>query len=161
MLIFTNIDAGGLLLFFSTNIFQILEGDELNLFIQSDNNDISFIWNAFLFQNKENFKYCRLIGLLLGKTIMHNITINICFNKLIYKMILCEKIQFEDLIFIDSTLYKSLNNLKETIQYNYLDDDNNFNILPNLDLNDEMKDINNHIHSFELVKIGRNTNESN
>jgi hypothetical protein len=76
-------------------------------------------------------------------------------------MILCEKIQFEDLIFIDSTLYKSLNNLKETIQYNYLDDDNNFNILPNLDLNDEMKDINNHIHSFELVKIGRNTNESN
>ena len=36
-------------------------------------------------------------------------------------MILCEKIEFEDLIFIDSQLYKSLNNLKENLKYN---DDN-------------------------------------
>ena len=98
------IDGGGLLRDFFTNIFQILEGDQLQLFIQSENNEFSYILNPFLFHNEENFKYCRLIGLLLGKAIMQNITINICFNKLIYKMILCEKIQFEDLIFIDNQL---------------------------------------------------------
>ncbi len=154
------IDAGGLLRDFFTNIFQILEGDDLKLFIQSDSNDFSYILNPFLFHNEETFKYCRLIGLLLGKAIMQNITINICFNKLIYKMILCEKIEFEDLIFIDSQLYKSLNNLKESLKYN---DDDNFNILKDLDLNYviEMKDINNRIHSFELVKNGRNMNVEN
>ena len=153
------IDAGGLLRDFFTNIFQILEGDELKLFIQSDSNDFSYILNPFLFHNEETFKYCRLIGLLLGKAIMQNITINICFNKLIYKMILCEKVEFEDLIFIDSQLYKSLNNLKENLKYN----DDNFNILKDLDLNYaiEMKDLYNRIHSFELVKNGRNMNVEN
>ena len=156
------IDAGGLLRDFFTNIFQILEGDQLKLFIQSDSNDFSYILNPFLFHNEENFKYCRLIGLLIGKAIMQNITINICFNKLIYKMILCEKIQFEDLIFIDSQLYKSLNNLKENMKYNDENDDN-YNILNDLELNYaiEMKDVYNHIHSFELMKNGRNINVVN
>ena len=69
-------------------------------------------------------------------------------------MILFEKIEFEDLNFIDSQLYKSMNNLKESIKY--AEGDNN--ILKDLELNYaiEMKDINNHIHSFELVKEGRN-----
>ena len=148
------IDAGGLLRDFFTNIFQILEGDQLQLFIQSDSSDFSYILNPFLFQNEDNFKYCRLIGLLLAKAITQNVTINICFNKLIYKMILFEKIEFEDLNFIDSQLYKSMNNLKESIKY--AEGDNN--ILKDLELNYaiEMKDINNHIHSFELVKEGRN-----
>ena len=155
------IDAGGLLRDFFTNIFQILEGDQLQLFIQSENNEFSYILNPFLFPNEENFKYCRLIGLLLGKAIMQNITINICFNKLIYKMILCEKIQFEDLMFIDNQLYKSLNNLKENLKYNDINDDNN--ILKDLEMNYaiEMRDVNNHLHSFELIKNGRNINVEN
>ena len=155
------IDAGGLLRDFFTNIFQILEGEQLQLFIPSENNEFSYILNPFLFQNEENFKYCRLIGLLLGKAIMQNITINICFNKLIYKMILCEKIQYEDLIFIDNQLYKSLNNLKENLQYNDINDGNN--ILKDLDMNYaiEMRDINNHLHSFELIKNGRNISVDN
>ena len=150
------IDAGGLLRDFFTNIFQILEGDQLQLFITSENNEFSYILNPFLFHNDENFKYCRLIGILLGKAIMQNITINICFNKLIYKMILCEKIQFEDLIFIDNQLYKSLNNLKENLNF-----DNN--ILKDLEMNYaiEMRDVNNHLHSFELIKNGRNINVEN
>ena len=157
------IDAGGLLRDFFTNIFQILEGEQLQLFIPSENNEFSYILNPFLFQNEENFKYCRLIGLLLGKAIIQNITINICFNKLIYKMILCEKIQFEDLIFIDNQLYKSLNNLKESLKYADINDDNNNNILKELEMNYaiEMKDIHNHIHSFELIKNGRNMTVNN
>ena len=89
-------DAGGIIREFFTNVFQTLENDKLKLFIQSDSNDFSYILNPFLLQNKENFRYCRLIGLLIGKALIQNITINICFNKLIYKMILQEKILFED-----------------------------------------------------------------
>ena len=152
------IDAGGLMRDFFTNIFQILEGEQLKLFLPSESNDFSYILNPFLIENEENLKYCKLIGILLGKAILQNITINICFNQLIYKMILCEKIEFEDLMFIDSPLYKSLNNLKENIKYGGGDD-----MLKDLglDYSIEMKDSNNHLHSFELIKNGRNTNVEN
>ena len=152
------IDAGGLMRDFFTNIFEILEGEQLKLFLQSESSDFSYILNPFLFQNEENFKYCKLIGILLGKAILQNITINICFNKLIYKMILCEKVEFEDLMFIDSPLYKSLNNLKENIKY-----DGGEDMLKDLglDYSIEMKDCNNRLHSFELIKNGRNINVEN
>ena len=146
-----SIDAGGILREFFTNIFEILEGDELKLFIPSESNDFSYILNPFLMQNEQNFKLCKLIGLLMAKAIIQNITINICFNKLIYKMILCEKIDFEDLIFIDSQLYKSLKNLKEIIE----NDNNNIITALDLDYSIEMKDCYNHIHSFELIENGR------
>ena len=147
-----SIDAGGILREFFTNIFEILEGDELKLFIPSESSDFSYILNPFLIQNEQNFKLCNLIGLLMAKAIIQNITINICFNKLIYKMILVEKIEFEDLIFIDSQLYKSLKNLKEIIE-----NENNNNIITELqlDYSIEMKDCYNHIHSFELIENGR------
>ena len=153
-------DEGGLLRDFFTNIFQILEGEQLKLFVQSDSNDFSYILNPFLVQNNENFNYCKLVGLLLGKAILQNITVNICFNKLIYKMILCEKIEFEDLIFIDSQLYNSLRNLKDNIKNNEINNNinNNINIIKDLDLNYsiEMKDCYERLHSFDLIENGRN-----
>ena len=152
-------DAGGIIREFFTNVFQTLENDKLKLFIQSDSNDFSYILNPFLLHNEENFRYCRLIGLLIGKALIQNITINICFNKLIYKMILQEKILFKDLVFIDGPLYNSLRNLKENIQYNKLINPNiNYNIMKELGLfySIEMKDCNNHLHSFELIPNGRN-----
>ena len=153
-------DAGGVIREFFTNVFQTLESDKLKLFIQSDSNDFSYILNPFLLQNNENFKYCRLIGLLLAKALIQNITINICFNKLIYKMILEEKITFDDLIFIDGELYNSLRNLKENIEYNNLINpgQNNNDLIKNLGLvySIEIKDCYNHIHSFELIENGRN-----
>ena len=156
------IDEGGLLRDFFTNIFQILEGDQLKLFVQSESNEFSYILNPFLSQNEENFKLCRLIGILLGKAILQNITINICFNKLLYKMILCEKIEFEDLILIDSQLYHSFKNLKENIKNNKEKDDNN-DVIKNLglDYSIEMKDCNNQIHSFELIKNGKDIEVEN
>ena len=163
-----SIDAGGILREFFTIIFEILEGDQLKLFIQSETNDFSYILNPFLKQNEENFKLCRLIGLLMAKAIIQNITINICFNKLLYKMILCEKIEFDDLIFIDSQLYNSIRNLKESIDNSTItngneNDINNTNIISDLglDYSIEMKDCNNHMHSFELIENGRNINVEN
>jgi hypothetical protein len=153
-------DAGGILREFFTNIFQTLESEKLNLFIQSDSNDFSYILNPFLMQNTENFNYCALIGLLMAKALIQNITINICFNKLIYKMILQEKIEFEDLVFIDGPLYNSLRNLKENLEYNNLINpgQNNNDLIKELGLfySIEMKDCYDHMHSFELVENGRN-----
>ena len=75
---------------------QNLESDKLGIFIVSDSNDFSYIINPFLVQNEENFQYFTFIGKLISKALLDNITINICFNKLIYKMILQEKIEFND-----------------------------------------------------------------
>jgi hypothetical protein len=158
------IDAGGLLRDFFSNIFEILEGEKLKLFITGESSDFSYILNPLLMQNEENFKYCRLIGLLLAKAIIQNITINICFNKLMYKLILCEKMEFDDLIFIDSQLYNSLKNLKENMEYgNEIENENNNDIIKELglDYSIEMKDCYNHMHSFELIKNGRNITVEN
>ena len=158
-------DVGGLLREFFTNIFQILESDKLKLFIPSDSSDFSYILNPFLDYNEENVRYCKFIGLLLAKALMQNVTINVCFNKIIYKMILQEKIEFEDLVFIDGTLYNSLRNLKENIEYNKLinPSDNSNNILLDLGIfySIELKDCNNHLHYLDLIENGRNINVEN
>ena len=159
-------DAGGILREFFTNIFQVLQNDKLKLFIPSDSHDFSYILNPFLLHNSENFRYCRLIGLLMGKALTEFITINVCFNKLIYKMILKEKITFEDLVFIDGSLYTSLRNLKENIEYNKLinpNENNNNDIVNELGLfySIEIKDCYNHLHSFDLIENGRNISVEN
>jgi len=142
-----SLDAGGIMREWFTTIFQTLEADKLKLFIISDSNEFSYIINPFLAHNKENFEYFAFIGKLIAKALLDNITVNICFNKLIYKMILQEEITFNDLLFIDYSLYTSLKNLKDS------DNENN-----NLELyySIEMNDVYNHMHSLELVKNGRN-----
>ena len=157
-------DVGGLLREFFTNTFQTLESEELKLFIQGEGNEITYNLNPFLIHNTENFAYCKFIGLLMAKALIQNVTINICFNKIIYKMILEEKITFDDLMFIDSELYNSLRNLKDNIEYNkMINQGNNNNIIEDLGLSYaiEMKDKQNHLHTFELIENGRNKNVDN
>ena len=108
-------DVGGILREFFSNIFQILESENLKLFVKSDTKEFSYILNPFLFQNKENFRYLRLVGVLIAKALMQNVTINICFNKLIYKMILQEKIEFDDLAFIDTEFYTSIKSINASV----------------------------------------------
>ena len=140
-------DAGGIMREWFTTVFQTLEADKLKLFIISDSNEFSYIINPFLSHNKENLEYFAFIGKLIAKALFDNITVNICFNKLIYKMILQEEINFNDLLFIDYTLYTSLKNLKEI----GLSQNNNLEVYSSL----EMKDVYNHTHSLELVNKGR------
>jgi len=140
-------DAGGIMREFFTTIFQTLEADKLKLFIISDSNEFSYIINPLLFHNKENFEYFAFIGKLIAKALLDNITVNICFNKIIYKMILQEEINFNDLLFIDYSLYTSLKNLKETDLSKIKDLELYYSI--------EMKDVYNHVHNFELVNKGR------
>ena len=153
------LDAGGILREWYTNIFEILESDKLKLFIPSDSRDFSYIINPFLFHNSENYKYLNFIGKIIAKAIYQNINVNICWNKLIYKMILKEKIVLEDLIFIDYPLYASSKNILDSIKLNKIQNPN-FNELQymqNLSLTYslEMSDCYNHLHSFELIPNGK------
>ena len=141
----TNYDAGGIMREWFTTLFQTLEDKNLNLFIQSETDTFSYIINPLLKRNNSNFKYFSLIGKLIAKALIDNITVNICFNKIIYKMILKEKIEINGLVFIDKPLYDSLQNLN------------------NVDLTDleiyysiSLKDINDNTHSFDIKKDGIN-----
>ena len=80
-------DVGGILREFFSNCFKVLESDYLKLFVKSDTKEFSYNLNPFLLHNQENFKYLKLVGILIAKALMQNVTINICLNKLIYKMI--------------------------------------------------------------------------
>ena len=150
-------DAGGIMREWFTTIFQTLEGEQLKLFIVSDTNEFSYIINPFLSHKQENYEFFTFIGKLIVKALLDNITVNICFNKLIYKMILQEEIAFKDLVFIDNPLYTSLNNLKEINLFDSPKE--NYNSIRDLELyySLEMKDVYNHIHSLELIEKGRET----
>ena len=151
-------DVGGILREFFSNIFKVLEGESLKLFVKSETKEFSYIINPFLMHNKENFRYMRLVGILIAKALMQNVTINICLNKLIYKMILEEKIEFDDLAFIDTEFYTSIKNLKENI---FMTQDDSIvkelGFIYSLEMNDCYK----HIHSLDLIEKGRNISVEN
>ena len=144
-------DAGGIYREWFTTIFKSLESDRLKLFMVSESNDFSYIINPFLKHTKENFKYFTFIGKLLGKALLDNVTINVCFNKLIYKMILQEDITYDDLIFIDNPLHSSLQNLKELFSTGA---DPDFYEGLGIYYSVDMDDVNRKKHSLDLVEGG-------
>ena len=148
-----SIDVGGVLREFFSNIFKVLESDNLKLFVKRETKEFSYILNPFLLYNEENFRYLKLVGILIAKALMQNVTINICFNKLIYKMILQEKIEFEDLAFIDTEFYTSIKNLKENI---FMNQDESIVKELGFIYALEMKDCYDHLHNLELIEKGRN-----
>ena len=95
------------------------------LFIPADNDEYSLLIHPDIHDNCE--KLLKFIGVLIGKAILENITINFLFNKLIYLLILDINLTFDDLVFVDKSvsfksifnlynnlkLYRSLKNLKE------------------------------------------------
>ena len=106
-------DAGGLFREWFIILIEELEKKEMKLFERSECDEINYVFNKNL--NKSSywsFKYFRFIGKLMAKSIIDNITINLSFNILIFKLILEEKVKFEDLKNIDNILYSSLLSLK-------------------------------------------------
>ena len=144
------LDAGGLFREWFNICFKALEGDQMKLLIVSDSNEFSYNINPMLKHSKENFAYFNFIGKLIGKALLDNITINLCFNKLIYKMILQEEITLDDLLFIDNPLYTSLHNLKELEESGSNIED--IGIYYSVDI----EDTNNQSHSFNLIDNGIN-----
>jgi len=146
----TNYDAGGIMREWFTTIFKALEDKNLKLFIESETDTFSYIINPLLKRNSNNYKYFSLIGKLMAKALIDNITVNICFNKLIYKMILQEEIKFEELVFINKPLYNSIENMQ------------NFEMADlGIYYNIELKDFDNNLHSFDIKTNGINIQVEN
>lgn len=80
----------------------------IGLFERADTNEFSYAFNKSMTPTLENLEYFGFIGKLMAKALLDNITLNLCFNKLIYKMILSEDVTFQDLLFIDKQVFYSL-----------------------------------------------------
>ena len=139
----TNYDAGGIMREWFSTSFKALEAKDFKLFIPSETDSFSYNINPLLKRNSNNFKYFSFIGKLIAKALIDNITVNICFNKLIYKMILQEKIDFNELVFINKPLYDSIKNLKNP---NCTDLGLYYNI--------QIKDVDDNVHLFDIINNG-------
>ena len=107
-------DAGGLFREWFIILIEELEKKEKGIFERAECDEISYVFNKNL--NEDSYwveKYLFFLGKLMAKSIIDNITINLSFNILIYKLILEEDIKFEDLKNIDTYLYSSLLSLKQ------------------------------------------------
>ncbi len=106
-------DAGGLIREWLTVLFKALLDPNNNLFERGDTDEVSYICKPNHKINKEQYNKYNFIGKVLAKALLENLTVNCCFNKIIYQLFLNEKITLNDLVFIDKPLYNSLKNLKE------------------------------------------------
>ena len=104
-------DAGGLIREWLTILFQKILDSKTGMFQRSDTDEIGFIIKPNLYPSQELLNKYYFIGRVLAKALLENLTVNCCFNKVIYQLILGEKIEFKDLVFIDKPLYNSLKNL--------------------------------------------------
>ena len=104
-------DAGGLIREWLTILFQKILDKDTGLFQRSDTDEIGYIIKPNLYPSKELLNKYYFIGRVLAKALLENLTVNCCFNKVIYQLILGEKIQLNDLVFIDRPLYKSMKHL--------------------------------------------------
>ena len=104
-------DAGGLIREWLTILFTKILNKETGLFQRSDTDEIGYIIKPNLYPSKELLNKYYFIGRVLAKALLENLTVNCCFNKMIYQLILGEKIELNDLVFIDRPLYKSLKHL--------------------------------------------------
>ena len=104
-------DAGGLIREWLTILFNKILDEETGLFEKSDTGEIGYIVKKNITSTKENLDKFYFIGRVLAKALLENLTINCCFNKMIYQLILGEKIVLNDLVFIDKPLYNSMKHL--------------------------------------------------
>ena len=106
-------DAGGLYREWFTILIEELEKKEKKLFERAECDEINYVFNKNLNENSYwCFKYFNFLGRLIAKSLIDNIAINLSFNCLIYKLILEETVNFEDLKNIDTNLYSSLISMK-------------------------------------------------
>ena len=103
-----SLDAGGIIREWLTVLFCILLDEKENLFEKADTDDVSYITKKHTSFNDDIMDKYYFIGQILSKALLENLTVNCCFNSLIYKMILNETITIDDLVFIDKPLYHSL-----------------------------------------------------
>ena len=145
-------DAGGLIREWLTVLFQKILDSNTGLFVRSDTNEIGYIIKPNLYPSQELLNKYYFIGCVLAKALLENLTVNCCFNKVIYQLILGEKIVLNDLVFIDKPLYNSMKHLvsmKEECAENIS--------LCEIYFTFDYEDENGNFHQEDLIENGRNT----
>ena len=72
-------------------------------------------------EGKNKLKIFEFIGKIFVLALLNDLTINSCFNIYIYKIILDEPVELEDLIFIDSEIYHSIQKLQKLENFSNLE----------------------------------------
>ena len=81
-------DAGGLIREWLTILFKTILDKETGLFERSDTDEISYLIKQNLNPSKNILDKYFFIGRVLAKALLENLTVNCCFNKVIYQLIL-------------------------------------------------------------------------
>ena len=139
-------DAGGMIREWLTLLFQEFQKSENKLFTKADTSDFSL--KVFNTKNidKKKIDVFNFIGKIFALALLDELTINSCFNIYIYKIILDEPVSINDLVFIDSEIYHSIEKLQ------------NLNDISNLGLFfvENEKDENGKINTVDLIVDGSN-----
>ena len=139
-------DAGGIMREWLTSLFKEFQKPENKLFTKADTSDFSLkIYNDKNY-DKNKLKIFDFIGKIFVIALLNDLTINSCFNIYIYKIILDEPVEIEDLVFIDTEIYHSIKKLQ------------NLNDFSNLELYfaENEKDENGNINNVNLILDGSN-----
>ena len=106
-------DAGGMLREWMTLLFKEFQKGENKLFTKADTSNYSLkVYNSKnIDKKKSDIFFC--IGKILALALLDELTINSCFNIYIYKIILDEPVTIEDLVFIDTEIFHSIEKLQK------------------------------------------------
>ena len=114
-------DAGGIMREWITSLFKEFQKPENKLFIKADTSDFSIKVYHDKNIDKNKFKIFDFIGKIFVIALLNDLTINSCFNNYIYKIILDEPVEIEDLVFIDTEIYHSIKKLQNLEDFSNLE----------------------------------------
>ena len=114
-------DAGGIMREWLTSLFKEFQKPENKLFIKADTSDFSIKVYHDKNIDKNKFKIFDFIGKIFVIALLNDLTINSCFNNYIYKIILDEPVEIEDLVFIDTEIYHSIKKLQNLEDFSNLE----------------------------------------
>ena len=139
-------DAGGIMREWLTSLFKEFQKPENKLFTKADTTDFSLkVYNDGNF-NKNKLNIFDFIGKIFVLALLDELTINSCFNIYIYKIILDEPVDIEDLVFIDTEIYHSIKKLQNLEDFSNLE----------LYFAENEKDENGNIKNVNLILDGAN-----
>lgn len=138
------IDAGGVRRDFYIELSRAMFNADYSLFTNASNG-VSFYPNPKSFVNSEHLNFFRFIGRMIGKAVFDGELLELEFSKPLFKMMVGDDLELDDLKDLDNNFYKNIKWLLE-------------NKVDNLGLSFSVdQDYFGTVVSKELIKNGGNT----
>lgn len=107
-------DAGGLLREFVNLYSKEVFKAEKGLFVQGETEEVYYHINPRAADSKENLETLKVLGRIVGKAILEQLTVPMQLSRMITKQMIGVPVTLEDLMTYDKSLYKSLKFILET-----------------------------------------------